>query len=160
MYTNDATGEAQIRQTVLDHTHTGEISSYELGTCPSYQYTHVGIAHSFIVDTLLNKLNEIFPGTATLECTDQELITDFSGEPYKILKPIPVTIRSLDGGGFEGAFIGGNIAWVGESRAETINGLKAEILDTIEIFEADEDRLGPEPKRQLAVLRTYLEHTS
>ena len=87
-------------------------------------------------------------------------ITDFSGELYRVLRAIPVTIRSLDGEGFEANFVEGNIAWVANSRVEAINGLKLEILNTLEDFEANEDKLGPEPTRQLSLLRTHLKHTS
>ena len=100
-----------------------------------------------------------FSSSETSEFKALELITDFSGEPYEVLKPIPATIRSLDGRGFEAAFVEGNIAWVDDSRVAALNGLKVEILDTIESFEADEYRLGPEPKRQLTVLRKHLKHT-
>ena len=104
------------------------------------------------------QLSEILSGTETSQFTNRQLITDFSGEPYKILKVIPVTVRSLDiGEEVEAAFEEGNVAWVDRSRVEAINGLKAEILNTMEDFEANKDRLGPEPTRQLAVLRTYLE---
>lgn len=101
--------------------------------------------------------NEVESGQST---TAGELITDFSGEPCKVLRAIPVTVRGLDTGeGFEAAFAEGNIAWVANGRVEAINGLKAEILNTIEDFEANEDRLGPEPARQLALIRTYLKRT-
>ena len=92
--------------------------------------------------------------------TAGELITDFSREPYKVLRAIPVTVRSLDTGeGFEAAFVEGNIAWVASGRVEAVNGLKAEILNTMEDFEANEERLGPEPARQLALILTYLKRT-
>ena len=104
------------------------------------------------------QLSEILSGTETSQFTNRQLITDFSGEPYKILKVIPVTVRSLDiGEEVEAAFEEGNVAWVDRSRVEAINGLKAEILNTMEDFEANKDRLGPEPTRQLAVLRAHLE---
>ena len=104
---------------------------------------------------------EFVSETRTLQFADRQLITDFSGEPYRVLKAIPVTVRSLDiGNGVEAAFEEGNIAWVDRSRVEAINGLKAEILNTLEHYEANKDRLGPAPTRQLAVLRTYLERVS
>jgi hypothetical protein len=102
--------------------------------------------------------NESLSGTESLQFTHLHLITDFSGEPYRVLKPIPVTVRSLDiGEEVEAAFAEGNIAWVARSRVEAINGLKAEILNTMEDFEANKDRVGPEPTRQLGVLRAHLE---
>ena len=104
---------------------------------------------------------EVLSATKTLHFADRQLITDFSGEPYRVLKAVPVTVRSIDiGDEVEAAFEEGNIAWVARSRVEAINGLKAEILNTLEDYEANKDRLGPEPARQLAVLRTYLERVS
>ena len=103
----------------------------------------------------------VLSGTETLQFADRQLITDFSGEPYRVLKAIPVTVRSLEiGGEVEAAFEEGNIAWVARSRVEAINGLKAEILNTLEDYEANRDRLGPAPTPELAVLRTYLERVS
>lgn len=102
---------------------------------------------------------EFLSGNKTLQFADRQLITDFSGEPYRDLKAIPVTVCSLDiGDDVEAAFEEGNIAWVATSRVDAINGLKAEILNTLEDCEANKGRLGPEPARQLAVLRTYIEH--
>ena len=102
--------------------------------------------------------NESLSGTEISQFSDRELITNFSGEPYRVLKAIPVTVRSLEiGEEVEAAFAEGSIAWVAQSRVEAINGLKAEILNTLEDYEANKYRLGPEPARQLAVLRTYLE---
>lgn len=101
---------------------------------------------------------EVLSETKTLQFADRQLITDFSGEPYRVLKAVPVTVRSIDiGDEVEAAFEEGNIAWVARSRVEAIDGLKAEILNTLEHYESNEDRLGPAPTRQLAVLRTYLE---
>ena len=154
---NTVDGEHILRKMSLDQMSTGSFQErYAMHSSPNLK--ECNIVHQ--TNASKSVLDRSFSWSDTSEFEGQELIVDFSGEPYNVLKPIPITVRSLDGGDFEGAFIGGNIAWVGESRAEAINGLKAEILDTIEIFEADEDRLGPEPKRQLAVLRTYLEHTS
>lgn len=102
--------------------------------------------------------DELLSGTEISRFTDRQLINDFSGEPYRVLKAIPVTVRSLDiGEDVEAAFEQGNIAWVAASRVEAINGLKAEILNTLEDCEANKGRLGPEPARQLAVLRAYVE---
>lgn len=101
---------------------------------------------------------EFVSGTKTLQFTDRQWITDLSGEPYRVLKAIPVTVRSLDiGDDVEAAFEEGNIAWVAGSRVDAINGLKAEILNTLEDCVANQGKLGPEPARQLAVLRTYIE---
>ena len=101
-------------------------------------------------------VSEIFSASATSELKSREWIKDFSGEPYRVLKAIPVTVRDLDIEGVEAAFVDGNIAWVADDRVDAVNGLKAEILNTIEDFESNKDRLGPESKRQLEILLTYL----
>jgi len=90
---------------------------------------------------------------------DSEWIFDFPGEPYIVLGAIPVNIQPCDPEGFEASFTEANIAWVGDTILEALNGLKAEILDTLEDYEQHEDRLGPGPQRQLAVLRSYIRHT-
>ena len=79
-------------------------------------------------------------------------ISDFADEPYEVIKAIPVRFRQRDPG-IEARFEEANIAWVDDSWIEAYNGLKAEILNTFEDYEEDESILGPEPKRQLAVLR-------
>jgi len=94
----------------------------------------------------------------TFRFEDTKWIFDFPGEPYIVLRPIPVNFQPCDLEGFEASFTEANIAWVGDTTLEAINGLKAEILDTLEDYEQHEDRLGPEPQRQLAVLRSYIGH--
>ncbi len=102
--------------------------------------------------------DESLSGTEISQFTDRQQITDFSREPYRVLKAIPVTVRSLDiEDDIEAVFEEGNIAWVAASRVDAINGLKAEILNTLEDCEANKGRLGSEPARQLAILRTCLE---
>ena len=86
------------------------------------------------------------------------LIKEFPGEPYRVKKPIPVKIRLLDNTTFEASFEEGNIGWSDESEDEAREGLKVEILNALEDFEVHESILGPEPKRQLVVLRNHLEH--
>ena len=163
MYTNEnnADGEYIFSKMVLDQVPAGELQEkYESPSSPHFKDVYVVSQPGASRFNFPKNLGEIFLGSETSEFKDLEQITDFSGEPYKVLKAIPVTIRSLDGGGFEAAFVEGNIAWVDDSRIEAVNGLKAEILDAIDLFEANKDRLGLEPRRQLAVLRTHLKHTS
>ncbi len=156
-YENNADSEYSVRRMILDQTPAGEVSTYEPISGPSYIVV-MPVMRISPWDFAPDIFNEILWGTETSQFTDRELITIFSGEPYRVLKAIPITVRSLEiGQEVEAAFVEGNIAWVGPSRVEAINGLKAEILNTLEDFEANKDRLGPEPTRQLAVLRTYLE---
>ena len=158
-------GEDNIRQMVINQMHADGRSMFDVKISPTSagmppQLFQTKLTGIFDPDFFLHDINEIVSGNATAEFIDQNLLTDFAGEPYRVLKAIPANVRSLDAGeGFEASFVDGNIAWVADSRAEAINGLKAEILDTLEDLEDNEYRLGPEPKRQLALLRKHLEHT-
>ena len=88
---------------------------------------------------------------------NSEAINEFPAEPYRVLKPIIARIRSgLPG--YEASFPEANIAWIDESREEAISGLRAEVLNTLEDYEEHEAVLGPEPRRQLNVLREYIAH--
>ena len=156
-YENNTDSEYSVRRMILDQTPAGEVSKYEPISGPSYIVV-MPVMRISPWDFAPDILNEILWGTETSQFTNSQLITDFSGEPYRVLKAIPVTVRSLDiGEEVEAAFAEGNIAWVARSRVQAINGLKAEILNTMEDFEANKDRLGPEPTRQLDVLRAHLE---
>ena len=85
------------------------------------------------------------------------VIREIQGEPYRIKQPIPIAFRQCDPSGIEASFVAANIAWVGETWIEAFNGLQAEILNTFEDYEDNEHQLGPEPLRQLAELRGYIE---
>ena len=149
-----------VRQIMFDQTQAGKVSQYEPSTSPAYNVRVESLSTMRISpwNFAPDILSEILSETESSRFTNRHLITDFSGEPYRVLEAIPVTVRSLDiGDEVEAAFEEGNIAWVDRSRVEAINGLKAEILNTLEDYEANKDRLGPEPTRQLAVLRSYLE---
>jgi hypothetical protein len=83
------------------------------------------------------------------------IIGDFPGEPYKVLKPIPVMLE-WTGSAFLARFGEANIAMTGDTSTEALGNLAADVLDTYEDYSAEADTLGPEPARQLAVLRQYI----
>lgn len=86
-----------------------------------------------------------------------EWIHDFPGEPYRIKHPIPATLRTVEPLEIEASFREANIAWADKTTIEALTGLQVEILNTLEDYQDHEDQLGPEPRRQLEVLRTYIE---
>ena len=98
--------------------------------------------------------------TSSEQPTRKQLITEFEGEPYEVARPIPVIFQYLDPEGVEARFEAVNVAWVGESCTDALNGLKIELLNTLEGYEENEDRLGQEPRRQLGLLRTFIRRTS
>lgn len=83
-------------------------------------------------------------------------IGSLPGEPYTLLRAIPVRIEQVAAGDFLADFTEANIAISGETYQEAFQNLIAEILNAFENFSTEEASLGPEPTRQLKVLRNYL----
>jgi predicted RNase H-like HicB family nuclease len=78
-------------------------------------------------------------------------------EPYELLQPIEVSIVASAHGDFVASFYDANIAASGDNEQEAFDNLKSFILDMFDSLSAEqESRLGPEPARQLAVLRVFL----
>lgn len=85
-----------------------------------------------------------------------DFIRDFPGERVKLLQPIPIHVRAVGWGGFMASFQAANISATGDDRDEAVANLAAELLDAFEDYLGEVDHLGPEPARQLGVLRSYL----
>jgi len=83
------------------------------------------------------------------------VIGDFPGEPYRTLNPISVTLEQT-GDEYLARFQEANIAMTGRTESEALGNLAADILDTYELYSAEEAHLGPEPAKQLATLRRYI----
>lgn len=83
-------------------------------------------------------------------------IESFEPEPYLIRQPLPIFIeRSETGVG--ASFHEANIHAAGDTDQEALDNLRSLVLDIFESLERSRaSRLGPEPLRQLAVLRTYI----
>lgn len=84
-------------------------------------------------------------------------ITSFAPEPYSLVRPIEVLIEPVDDS-YVASFFDANISASGDNQQEAFDNLKALILDVYDSLRAESsNRLGPEPKRQLAVLDRFLE---
>ena len=83
-------------------------------------------------------------------------IDQFPGESYALRRPIPVAIQRLEADDFVASFEEANLAVSGETSQEAFQNLAIEILNLFEIFSEEESNLGPEPTRQLKVLKQYL----
>lgn len=83
-------------------------------------------------------------------------INSLPGEPYALLEPIPVKIETVGDGDYIASFDEANIAISGETYQEAFQNLIAEILNSFENFIREEGNLGPEPSRQLRILKRYL----
>ena len=85
-----------------------------------------------------------------------ELISSIPSEPYILLRSISVKIKRIEDNDFLASFEEANISMSGETEQEALQNLIAHILDVFEIFSEEESSLGPEPARQLRVLKQYI----
>lgn len=83
-------------------------------------------------------------------------IRNFPGEPYAVRSPIPVSIERIDEGDYLASFEEANIASPGITFQEAYQNLAIELLNIFEKFTEEKNNLGPEPTRQLNILRRYL----
>ena len=88
------------------------------------------------------------------------LIETFAPEPYEVVRSFNVVVRKSDED-FIATFFDVNLSASGSTEAEAITNLKDIIIGVFEVLiEHDEKNLGPEPLRQLHVLKTVLKKAS
>jgi predicted RNase H-like HicB family nuclease len=84
-------------------------------------------------------------------------IETFAPEPYRVKKAIPVCVQHRTDG-FVASFADANIHASGDTQQEAFGHLKELILDIFDSLSAlPVSKLGPEPRRQLAVLKDFLD---
>jgi hypothetical protein len=84
-------------------------------------------------------------------------INTFAPELYDLLKPILVSVQTVEDE-FEAGWFDANIHTSGGNEEEAVSNLKSLILDYFEIFTNEpSEKLGIEPKRQLAILNQYIQ---
>lgn len=77
-------------------------------------------------------------------------------EPYELTKDIPAVLQPADDG-FIATFFDANISTSGDTEEEAVSNLRSLIVDIFEYLESEPMKaLGPEPRRQLAVLRAFI----
>ena len=87
-------------------------------------------------------------------------ITTFSPEPFEVINEILVVVQPTDDD-YMASFFDANIHASGDTQEEAVANLKDIMLIMFRRFEKEpSNRLGPEPKRQLAVLRNFLQKVS
>ncbi len=94
--------------------------------------------------------------TVTLDTSPRNWIVSFPGEPYRLLRRIPVKIDRVAEADYTASFEEGNIASSGTTPQEAFQNLAVEILSVFEKFTNERNSLGPEPARQLNLFRTYI----
>lgn len=81
------------------------------------------------------------------------------GEPYQIIRDIPVTIRKHTDVEFTATFENANLSIGGISPRDAFQALVYEILDTFDYLTMHQTELGPELVRQLRVLSQHIAKT-
>ena len=83
-------------------------------------------------------------------------ISTLAPTPYTLIRDIPCLVQPADSG-FVATFFDANISASGDTQQEALENLKALLVDIYDdlVSEPDE-KLGPEPKRQLEVLKTLI----
>lgn len=85
------------------------------------------------------------------------VINTFVPEPYELLRPILVSVHAVEDE-FEAGWFDANIYAMGENEEEAVGNLKSLILDYFDSFSKEPaEKLGIEPKRQLAVIKTFIQ---
>ncbi|HEX9734499.1 MAG TPA: hypothetical protein VGG06_21215 [Thermoanaerobaculia bacterium] len=83
-------------------------------------------------------------------------IQSLDPEPIEVVSPLEAVIRPV-GDGFVATFFDANVNASGETESEAFENLKDMLVATLtELRRLGEERLGPEPARQLAVLKRFL----
>jgi dCTP deaminase len=83
-------------------------------------------------------------------------ITSFAPEPYELLRQ-PLVVIQQDGEGYTASLFEANIHASGDTEEEALRNLKDLILDVFDSLSAESpETLGPEPTRQLAVLKEFI----
>ena len=105
-----------------------------------------------MVQDILNGLNCLHQSWGILAP-----IQSFTPEPYEVLLPFTAVVKPCDDG-YEASFFDANIHSSGDTEEEAISNLKSAILDMFDRLSdlAGQEKLGPEPTRQLQVLRRHV----
>jgi len=107
-------------------------------------------------EVVLNEIREIKAELNRRVQTVLIPITTLAPEPYALARDIPVVIQPT-GDEFIATFFDANISTAGETQEEAVGNLRSLLLDTFEYLESEPaEALGPEPARQLGVLRAFL----
>lgn len=83
-------------------------------------------------------------------------VASFVPEPFEVLQPIPVVIQPADDG-FTATFFDANIGTSGDTQEEALANLKSLLVDIFTDLRGESpEKLGPEPSRQLSVLKAFI----
>ncbi len=83
-------------------------------------------------------------------------IATFAPDPYEATRPMLVVVQPSEGG-FTASLFDANIHSAGDTEEEAVRNLKSLILDVFDNLSTEApENLGPQPRRQLAVLQEFI----
>ncbi len=82
-------------------------------------------------------------------------ITSLEPEPFDLARDIPAVVQPTDDG-FLATFFDAKIGMTGDTKEEAVANLRLLLVDVFEELEKEEEQLGPDLVRQLAVLRGFV----
>jgi hypothetical protein len=83
-------------------------------------------------------------------------INTFAPEPYELRQPL-LFVLQREGDAFIASFFDANVHASGDTQEEAFRNLKSLVLDVFDSLCAEPPgKLGPEPRRQLAVLQEFI----
>jgi hypothetical protein len=81
----------------------------------------------------------------------------FAPEPYEMLKEINVLIEQDGEDNYRASFVDANVNASGCNEFEAVEGLKELLLSRYEFLNTTlPEKLGPGPKKQIAILREFI----
>lgn len=131
----------------------GFIGSLELGLATPSSEIELDADHCTADDLLLRLFRSVADQPEPR--IRRTSIQDLGEAGYRILKPIPVEIKTVEVGDVEASFREANIAMSGTDSNDALQALVADILDTFDALISEHD-LGPDAAKQLRLLRTYI----
>jgi dCTP deaminase len=113
-----------------------------------------------LIDLQQSTLKTITGLTATSAATQVPLIVPINtlaSERHMMAKGIPAVVQPA-GAGFTATYFDANVATSGDTQEEAVSNLKSLLIELFEDLETERpEDLGPEPARQLAVLREVIQ---
>ena|SRR5436305_12145602 len=109
---------------------------------------------------VVNKTKVVTPSTASSilvrRITPLKILLNELEPGYEVIKPIPVTIREVDGS-FVASFTAANVNSSGDTWDEAVANLQSLLAGVLDLLLSHRpEKLGPAPKQQLSVLQSFI----
>jgi len=82
-------------------------------------------------------------------------LTSLAPDPFEVVGEVRIVVQPTEDGFLASLFDAG-ISITGDTQEEAVANLRNLLVDVFDELEEDEQRLGPHPARQLAVLRSLI----